>query len=875
MREGFREFRTRCVGAVFGRLCLLAMIATAASGAAFAAGDGISSIVVKFRDDAGATVYEQMLPSGTRQAIAATLGTGFVEAGRTRDGAFMIALQPELLFVEARAAVNRIRGIASVLYANVVAPAADATSRRIAAVAAANAPRTNRLIVKYRDPAIAAAALADLPLAPAAIDRLSAVLGETVQLTRAMSGGAYVLALRRWMTIGEAEAAAAKIALEPDVDFAEPDVRSQHTLVPNDTSYASQWDLFEAVGGINAPAGWNTTIGAAGGIVAVIDTGFTDHPDLAGRFVSAGYDFIYDYLAANDNFPLQPASCTPVDDPFGAFCVSSRDGDAHDAGDWITNAESNGTDATLGWFFGCPAINSTWHGTHVSGTIAAATNNAAGIAGIDWLGKILPLRALGKCGGWNSDIADAIVWASGGFVPGAPANPTPARVMNLSLGGSGKCSLTFQNAINTALVNNAVVVVAAGNNSADAGNFQPSGCNGVITVAATQRTGARAAYSNFGVTVEIAAPGGGDGNGVLSTLNTGVTTPGIPFYRYYEGTSMATPHVVAVASLILGLNPSLTPAQVLSKLQTTARAFPSGTGRDCSATFPAPVGAQYCGAGIVDMAAAVASACASCATTSSRLLVPDGTSLQQAFTSYPETRWFALGVEPGKTYVVEAVDPSSDLTANALGTLGVYALDGVSAPAEASVDCTSGIGPRPPAVDVASDGLRCVIRTAPPSGTLLDKRPVYLRVTRMDPAAGGGSQFKIRARESTVYGRWLTDGYNFHVEVENTTADPTCVEVARYPASGLAYTPGPGWTGSIASFTMTVPAFGAANQMIPNGSLVGVDSAGTMRIGACGSPVNLLPGGLHVSTYAIDPAGNRYIHFFTSTANDGRTRGTW
>jgi hypothetical protein len=338
---------------------------------------------------------------------------------------------------------------------------------------------------------------------------------------------------------------------------------------------------------------------------------------------------------------------------------------------------------------------------------------------------------------------------------------------------------------------------------------------------------------------------------------------------------MATPHVAGVASLMLGLNPLLTPAQVLSKLQATARAFPSGTGRDCSSTFPAPLGTQYCGAGIIDMAAAVASACVSCATTSSRLLVADGTSLQQTFTSYPETRWFALGVEPGKTYVVEAIDPSSHLTANALGTLGVYALDGVSAPAEASVDCTGGSGLRPPAVDVASDGLRCVIRTLPPSSTLLNKRPLYLKVTRMDPAVGGGSQFRIRARESTVYGSWLTAGYDFHVEVENTTADSTCVEVARYPASGLVYVPGPGWSGSIASFTMTVPAFGAASQVIPNGSLVGVDSAGTMRIGACGSPANLLPGGLHVSTYAIDPVGNRYIHFFTSTSNDGKARSAW
>ncbi len=152
------------------------------------------------------------------------------------------------------------------------------------------------------------------------------------------------------------------------------------------------------------------------------------------------------------------------------------------------------------------------------------------------------------------------------------------------------------------------------------------------------------------------------------------------------------------------------------------------------------------------------------------------------------------------------------------------------------------------------------------------KRPVYLKVTQMDPAAGGGPRFRIRAREATIYGRWNTATYDYHVEVENTTGDPMCVEVARYPGSGLTYTAGPGWSGSIAPFMLTVPAFGAVKQVIPSGSLVGTDSEGTLRINACGSPTNLIPGGLHVSTYAFDPVSNRFVYYFTSTANDGRTR---
>ncbi len=260
-----------------------------------------------------------------------------------------------------------------------------------------------------------------------------------------------------------------------------------------------------------------------------------------------------------------------------------------------------------------------------------------------------------------------------------------------------------------------------------------------------------------------------------------------------------------------------------------------------------------------------------------RILVPDGTSEKQVFVGYPETRWFAMTVEPGKTYVIDAVDPSGELTANAMGTLGVFAPDGVSAPPEASVDCTGANGPRPPAVDVASDGIRCVLRTAlPTAGMQQNKRPVYVKVTRADPVLlGGGAQFKIRARESTIYGRWVTNGYAYHVEVENTTGDAMCVEVARYPASGLTYTTGPGWSGSIASFQMTVPAFGAVKQVIPNGSLVGGNGEGTLRVNACAMPTNLIPGALHVSTYAFDPVSERFLYFLTSTANEGKTRSTW
>jgi serine protease len=206
------------------------------------------------------------------------------------------------------------------------------------------------------------------------------------------------------------------------------------------------------------------------------------------------------------------------------------------------------------------------------------------------------VRALGTCGGYTSDIADGIVWASGGTVFGAPFNANPARVINMSLGGSGACDSTTQSAIDGARSRGTVVVVASGNSNTDASGFSPANCAGVVSVASVDRNGSKAYYSNFGASVDVAAPGGdvttGDGsNGVLSTLNSGTTTPGSDIYAYYQGTSMASPHVAGVAALMLAANGGLSADDVEAQLKSTARGFP-GT---CSS----------CGTGIVDANAAV------------------------------------------------------------------------------------------------------------------------------------------------------------------------------------------------------------------------------------------------------------------------------
>ncbi|MFC7616770.1 S8 family serine peptidase [Actinokineospora soli] len=304
--------------------------------------------------------------------------------------------------------------------------------------------------------------------------------------------------------------------------------------------------------------------------VAVIDTGRTRHSDLDGNTV-AGYDMISDSTTARDG--------------------GGRDSDPADEGDWFTAGECNSQ----------RAANSSWHGTHVAGTIAAAGNSTGGL-GVAYGAKVQHVRVLGKCGGSFSDIIDGIVWASGGSVPGAPANQTPAKVLNLSLGGQSTCSQAMQSAIDGAVGRGSAVVVAAGNSNMDASRFTPANCRNVITVAALDRDGNRSIFrqdgsagSNYGTTVDVAAPGGetwtatGGVNGIYSTLNSGTTTPGSESYAFYQGTSMAAPHVAGIAALVRAKH-DLTPAQLETALKENARAIP-GT---CS---------EGCGAGLVDATA--------------------------------------------------------------------------------------------------------------------------------------------------------------------------------------------------------------------------------------------------------------------------------
>ena len=428
--------------------------------------------------------------------------------------------------------------------------------------AAANANVTDRLIVKYRSTATKSSMDAGTLQAAS---KVAAGRSMSLKHVRATALGAQVLQLDRSVSLAEAYELAREIeGADFNVEYAEPDRRMHALFTPNDPQFAQQWHYFEAAGGINAPLAWDKATGK-GVVVAVIDTGARPHADLVANLVP-GFDFISSAARAGDG--------------------NGRDNDGSDPGDFNAAGECGA---------GSRASNSSWHGTHVAGTIAAVTNNASGVAGIAFNAKVQPVRVLGKCGGSTADITDAIIWASGGAVAGAPSNPTPARVINMSLGGGGACSRTEQAAINSARSRGTVVVVAAGNEAQDVANASPANCTGVVAVAATGRTGKRASYSNFGTGVDLAAPGGDGRDGVLSTVNAGKTVPAGDAFAQFQGTSMATPHVAAVAALMLSVNAALTPDQVETLLKSSVRKFAAG---DCN----------QCGTGLLDANAAVTAA---------------------------------------------------------------------------------------------------------------------------------------------------------------------------------------------------------------------------------------------------------------------------
>jgi serine protease len=474
-------------------------------------------------------------------------------------------------------------------------------------VPAQPAPATDRVIVKFR-----AAAPAQVGSAQR-IEALGDRRAMRLQWVRGMGARLQTARLPHPMQGAELDRAMAQLAADPAVEYAIPDRLKFRQAVPNDPGYGigqvtQQWYLAPPspalVSAVDAEGAWDVTVGSRRIVVAVLDTGVLfDHPDLGraqqGGPLLPGYDFVgadrnsgSAFLLANDG--------------------DGRDADAADPGDWVSSS-----DPSQSVFSGCSVEDSSWHGTHIAGIIAARTHNGVGVAAVGWNQWVLPVRVLGKCAGYDSDILAGMRWAAGLAVEGAPDNPYPAQVLNLSLGGAGQCSAAYRDVMAELTARGVLVVAAAGNGGAV---IEPANCPDVMAVGALRQAGTKVGFSSIGAEVDISAPGGNCVNTtgaclypIYSTDNAGTRGPGAMTYGGKLGTSFSAPIVAGVAGLMLAVHPRLSPEELQTRIKTSARSFPRPTGvPQCPNTNPQTLECacttSTCGAGMLDAYQAVLSA---------------------------------------------------------------------------------------------------------------------------------------------------------------------------------------------------------------------------------------------------------------------------
>ncbi|MFM0011446.1 S8 family serine peptidase [Paraburkholderia sediminicola] len=385
----------------------------------------------------------------------------------------------------------------------------------------------DRFIVKYKSGTIEGGSTTAVQ---SRLDRLAGAFPSKAHHLRRMGIGSDVITTERKLNAREAKAFMRAIASDPDVEYVEPDVPVSINSAPNDPFYNVQWGLFSNLDpgqsnvGIRAASAWTIATGA-GVTIGLVDNGVTSHNDLNANILPYGYDFTFLGPPGGSNPGIGNGKC-----------------------------------------------QISYHGTHVAGIMAAVTNNSIGIAGVAPSAKIISARTLNDCGtGLLSSSSDAMLWASGGPVPGFDINPHPVNVINASLSAAGQCSRAFQDSIDYATSHGVIVVVAAGNNNADAMNNQPGNCRGVIAVGNTQPDGSRASDSNYGPIVDVAAPG----TNIYSTYNAGTSSLGAESYAYMSGTSMATPMVSGVVALVKSVAPTpLSAAEMRTLITRHAQRFP-------------------------------------------------------------------------------------------------------------------------------------------------------------------------------------------------------------------------------------------------------------------------------------------------------------
>lgn len=458
-------------------------------------------------------------------------------------------------------------------------------SHAVPAAGTAQPQYTGDLIIKWRDDTSGTRKPLSATEASNRLLSVAQAAGNTLQVKRTLATDAQLMRTGLSDAAG-IEAAAAKVAQDARVAYAVPDRILYPTATPNDPLFLTQNNLQSptvVAGGINVASAWDITLGSSSLVVAVVDTGYTDHPDLSGKILP-GYNFISDPARAGNS--------------------TGRGSDAHDTGDGVTSADVSAISGCTSSDIG----NSTWHGTEVMSVLAAGTNNALDIAGVGWNTRIVPVRTSGKCGALLSDTVDGMLWAGGISVSGVPANPNPARVINVSLGSVGSCSAAEQDAINRLAALGTVVVAAAGNegSAVDA----PANCSGAIAVTAHVDSGENASYANVGSQVALSAPGGGCANsqatssgctGPVSVIqadsNDGQYSLGNSVVKSVAGTSFSTPEVAGTIALMLSVQSQLSNAQILAGLQQTARASERHLLRDPGRLRRGP--ARYGGSGAV------------------------------------------------------------------------------------------------------------------------------------------------------------------------------------------------------------------------------------------------------------------------------------
>lgn len=489
----------------------------------------------------------------------------------------------------------------------------------------ASASATSTIIVTLEpgtsDPTrVAAAAVA---AGQATVTRTASIGPNTVAVTMKNSGGNARAASVSAQAKGRAHIVTAEVS------------RRVYPTTTNDTYYSSLWNINNSAAstyGLRAENAWSTT-GGSGAVIGVIDTGITNHSDLNANVIT-GYDFVsyYDTDNGGDGDGWDP--------------------NPRDEGDWDASASSS------------------WHGTHVAGIAAAIANNSKGVAGVAPRAAIEPIRVLGWQGGLDSDIIAGIYWGAGVPISGVPTNRYPADVLNLSLGGPGTCTTALQTAINAAVSRGTTVVVAAGNGDADGNplpidNVFPANCANVIRVTATNSSGVKASWSNYGTAsypATVAAPG----VDIYSTVNSGLKTPVAESYASMSGTSMAAPHVAGIVALLRSADSRLTPAQLKTIITTNT------TSISCSTT--------QCGAGVANAASAVAQLSAPVVSSVAVSGVPvvartlTATASASVHPAYLRYQWLRDGVAIGgatrSTYLVTASDFAHKISARVTATLG-------------------------------------------------------------------------------------------------------------------------------------------------------------------------------------------------------------